>query len=293
MPWLQFSLEAEDGDTDRLSELFELAGALSVTLQDAEDQPIYEPDPGDTPLWSRTRVVALFGNDVDPERIFFLLAGAEPDWAAALHVARLDDRDWEREWLRDFRPMQYGRRLWVCPTSEEPPDPKGVNLFMDPGLAFGTGTHPTTALCLEWLDACPPKDREVLDFGCGSGILAIAALRLGAGHATAVDIDPQALQACAENAARNGVSDRIDIMLPGDLPAGTVDVLLANILANPLIDLAENLAARVRPGGTIVLSGILEEQGEAVAAAYHPWFNLLSSVVREGWVRLKGVRCGG
>jgi len=290
LSWLQFSLEVADGDTERLTEMFESAGALSVTYQDAQDQPIYEPDPGDTPLWSKTKIVALFTGDTDPERIRALVAGMGPGKPAGIVVERLEDRDWEREWLVDFRPMRFGGRLWVCPGGEVPPDPAAVSLLLDPGLAFGTGTHPTTALCLEWLDANPPQGLRVLDYGCGSGILAIAALKLGAGHVTAVDIDAQALCACGENAARNLVRDRLEVMDPDDLQAGEVDVLLANILANPLIELAGSLASRVRAGGSIVLSGILEEQGGAVAAAYDPWFNLGQPVVREGWVRLEGVR---
>jgi ribosomal protein L11 methyltransferase len=189
-----------------------------------------------------------------------------------------------------YAPMQFGTRLWIVPTGFDAPDPDGVNLLLDPGLAFGTGTHPTTALCLEWLDAHPPVDQVVIDYGCGSGILGIAALKLGAREVWAVDNDPQALVATLDNAQRNAVAAQVKPVMPGDLPAMHADLLLANILANPLIELAPRFADFVRPGAALVLSGILAEQADSVSAAYGDRFTLQPPAQREDWVRIVGVR---
>ncbi|WJW75191.1 50S ribosomal protein L11 methyltransferase [Thiohalobacter sp. IOR34] len=292
MPWIQLSLEAGDRDPDALSDLFAELGALSVTLEDAADQPLLEPAPGTTPLWSRTRVVALFPDSADTALLRGQLAERCGEaLAARIEQTTLDDRDWVRAWMDGFEPMRFGRRLWVCPSNVEPPEPDAVNLLLDPGLAFGSGTHPTTALCLEWLDAHPPRGLAVLDYGCGSGILAIAALKLGAARAVGVDLDPQALIASRDNAARNGLEGHVDARLPAELPADEpFDLVLANILANPLIDLAAHLAGHLRPGGRLVLSGILAEQAAEVAEAYAPWFEMASPVAQDGWVRLEGRR---
>jgi len=292
MPWQQLSLEAGDLNAEDLSTFFESCGALSVTFVDAADQPLFEPDPGTTPLWSATRVTALF--DVDAE-----LASLKHQLAVTYGAGVLDrlieetlqDQDWERAWLDRFHPMQFGERLWICPAGQRPPpEDHQVLIDLDPGLAFGTGTHATTALCLEWLDQHPPHDQRVLDFGCGSGILAIAALKLGAATVWGVDIDPQALWASRENAARNQVADGLATALPDDLPEQDYDLLLANILANPLIELAPRLAELLRPGGRLVLSGILPAQADDVCAAYAPWFSLSDPVQRDDWVRLHGRR---
>ena len=253
MPWQQLTLEAGDLDPDVLSVFFEEKGALSVTLADAADQPIFEPDPGTTPLWSATRVTALFPEDADLQAIRQALAGR---FGAALTERvveeTLTDQDWERAWLDRFQPMRFGEHLWICPAGQRPPaDDDQVLIDLDPGLAFGTGTHPTTALCLAWLDRHPPSGQQVLDFGCGSGILAIAALKLGAAQVWGVDIDQQALWASRENAARNLVADKLTTALPDELPEQTYDLLLANILANPLIELAPRLACLVKPGGQL------------------------------------------
>jgi ribosomal protein L11 methyltransferase len=292
MPWLQFSLEAGDIGPENLSAFFEQQGALSVTFVDAADQPLFEPAPGTTPLWSATRITALFDADVDRGALKRGLAAQfGAGVAARLTAETLADQDWERVWLEQFRPMRFGARLWVCPAGQVPPvDGETVIIDLDPGLAFGTGTHPTTALCLEWLDRHPPERRAVLDYGCGSGILAIAALKLGAQTVWAVDIDEQALWSSGENAARNGVDARLKTALPQQLPDQTFDLLLANILANPLMALAPQLAARVRAGGELVLSGILKDQAAAVSAAYQRWFIMGEVVERDGWVRLHGVR---
>jgi len=292
MSWLQFSLEAGDVDPETLSAFFEQQGAVSVTFADAADQPLFEPPPGATPLWSATRVTALFDATVDPVALQHALAAQfGADAGGRLVREALADRDWERAWLDQFQPMRFGRRLWVCPAGLTPPvEDETVIIDLDPGLAFGTGTHPTTALCLEWLDAHPPAGSTVLDYGCGSGILAIAALKLGAGSVWGVDIDPQALWSSRENAVRNGLDARLRTCLPEQLPDREFDLVLANILANPLIELAPQLAARVAPGGELVLSGILSEQASAVSDAYRPWLAMREPVERDGWVRLHGVR---
>ena len=291
MPWLQLTLPAGDADPQALADTFDALGALSVTLQDAADQPLFEPPPGATPLWSQVRVTALFESDADIARIQAALANRfGTACAERLQIETLDDRDWVRAWMDGYAPMRFGAKLWIVPTGFEAPDPDGVNLLLDPGLAFGTGTHPTTALCLEWLDAHPPVDQVVIDYGCGSGILGIAALKLGAREVWAVDNDPQALVATVDNAERNGVAARVRTVLPGDLPVLAADLLLANILANPLIELEPRFAALVQSSGAIVLSGILAEQADAVRAAYAAAFVMQPAAQREDWVRLDGVR---
>lgn len=290
MPWIQLTLEAGDRDPEQLSDFLLETGAASVTFLDAADQPIFEPDPGDTPLWTETRVVALFDDPTRCTQARRALAerfGA--DTAARVALETLEDRDWERAWMDHFQPMRFGRHLWVVPTGMAPPeDPRAVVLDLDPGLAFGTGTHPTTALCLAWLDGHPPAGQSVLDFGCGSGILAIAALKLGAARALGTDIDDQALWASRENAERNGVADRLALCRPEALPDTPVDLLLANILANPLIELAPRLAGLVREGGWLLLSGILSEQAEGVMAAYAPWIRFDPVQEQDGWICLAG-----
>jgi len=292
MSWQQLSLEAGDLNAEELSVFFESRGALSVTSVDAADQPLFEPDPGTTPLWSSTRVTALFDAETELGPLKKQLAEACGEAVLDRLVEEtLEDRDWERAWLDQFHPMQFGEHLWICPDGQRPPPAEGqVLIDLDPGLAFGTGTHPTTALCLAWLDRHPPSGQQVLDFGCGSGILAIAALKLGAAAAQGVDIDPQALLASHGNAARNGVDAQLATCLPDDLPAGTFDLVLANILANPLIELASHLSTLVRPGGMLVLSGILAGQAVDVQNAYAPWFTFTPAAAQDGWVRLQAER---
>lgn len=292
MPWQQFSLEAGDLNPELIADFFGSQGALSVSFVDAADQPLFEPEPGTTPLWSATRVTGLFAEDAD---LSSLTQQLKSTFGAAaferLGVETLADQDWERVWLDQFHPMQFGRRLWVCPAGQRPDyDKDAVLIDLDPGLAFGTGTHATTALCLQWLDGHPPDNQRVLDYGCGSGILAIAALKLGAAAVWGVDIDEQALWASRENAARNGVDAGLMTGLPEALPDQRFDLLLANILANPLIELAPRLAGLVRAGGDLVLSGILGEQAVTVRAAYERWFSLSETVERDGWVCLHGIR---
>ncbi len=292
MPWQQLSLEAGDLSAEELSTFFESRGALSVTFVDAADQPLFEPDLGTTPLWSATRVTALFDADTELAPLkqqFADVYGAEV--RGRLTEETLHDRDWERVWLDQFHPMQFGQRLWICPAGLRPlPEAGQVLIDLDPGLAFGTGTHPTTALCLTWLDQHPPTGQQVLDFGCGSGILAVAALKLGAANVTGLDIDPQALLASQDNAVKNGVDTGLSTCLPDDLPVQTFDLVLANILANPLITLASRLSSLLQPGGSLVLSGILAEQAAGVESAYEQWFTFMPAAVRDGWVCLQARR---
>lgn len=287
MPWQELKLDAPASEADTLAEVLEELGAAAITLQDAADQPLFEPAPGATPLWDRTRITALFDAEVDVPAVVAGLAGTPlGDW----RVEPLREQDWERVWMERFVPLRFGRRLWVCPSWHEPPEPEAVNLLLDPGLAFGTGTHATTGMCLEWLDARLQPNRHCVDFGCGSGILGVAACLLGAASVWAVDIDPQALQATRANAERNDVAECIHTSRPEAMPTVQVEVVLANILAGPLIELAPRIAALAAPGGAIVLSGILCEQAEAVIAAYAPWAELRPWREREGWVCLEGIR---
>lgn len=288
MPWLQFTIEVDPDSAGRAEDALLEAGALSVTLSDGADQPLFEPPPGTTPLWKSTRVVGLFEADGDMEMVRAIVTNALPE--APMKVEALEDRDWTRAWMDNFKPMRFGERLWVVPGGFEPEDVDAVNMHLDPGLAFGTGTHPTTALCLEWLDGHAPKGVRVIDYGCGSGILAVAALLLGADEAVGVDNDPQALTASKDNAEKNGVADRLAVLAPEAPMPEAAEVVVANILAGPLVELAPRIASLVKPGGALVLSGILERQAEEVAAAYRPWFEMAAPVCREEWVRLEGKR---
>jgi ribosomal protein L11 methyltransferase len=291
MPWLQVRLAISPEQAETYEDALLTVGAVSVTFMDAEDQPIFEPDLGTTPLWSHTHLLALFEDGTDAEQ---LLAQLELLTGAPLpqhHSEVLADQDWERSWMDNFHPMRFGQRLWIVPSWHAAPEPDAVNLLLDPGLAFGTGTHPTTALCLEWLDGQDLTDCNVLDFGCGSGILAIAALLLGAKQAVGTDIDYQAIDASRDNAERNGIdASRFPLYLPEHLPAEQADVVVANILAGPLVALAPQLISLVKPGGRLALSGILAEQGEEVAAAYAEAFALDPLCIRDGWVRISGRR---
>lgn len=289
MSWLQVRLALTPAQAETYEDLMLELGAVSVTFMDAEDQPIFEPDLGTTPLWSQTHLLALFEGDTDAaaleQRVQLLANGL------TYEVERLEDQEWERSWMDNFQPMRFGKRLWIVPSWHEAPEPDAVNLLLDPGLAFGTGTHPTTSLCLQWLDGEPVAGLQVLDFGCGSGILAIAALLLGAERAVGTDIDVQALEASRENANRNGLDPaRFPLFLPADLPAEPADVVVANILAGPLVGLAEQITRLTRIGGRLALSGILAEQAEDVRAAYAGCFDLEPTATLDGWVRISGTR---
>ncbi|MDX1456148.1 MAG: 50S ribosomal protein L11 methyltransferase [Marinobacter sp.] len=295
MPWIQLQIPADPDNADQLEDLLMEMGADAVSMEDAADQPLYEPDPGTTPLWQQTRVTGLFSSDTNIDQ---LCASLRDAWhqqtqqdLADIDVSLVEDKDWERAWMDDFKPMKFGDRLWIVPSWHAAPDPDAANLLLDPGLAFGTGTHPTTALCLAWLDGKDVQDQQVIDYGCGSGILGLAALLLGARHVIGVDTDAQALEASRDNARRNQVEDnRLDLYLPEHEPDTQADVLLANILAQPLISLAGHLASRVKPGGHLVLSGILSNQAREVMEAYEPWFTMDEPVQQEDWIRLTGRR---
>jgi ribosomal protein L11 methyltransferase len=285
---LSFELGARDPDSAEES-CFDL-GATSVTYVDAHDDPVLEPLPGEFRLWPTTRLRALFPDGSDPKDLVRALTEGLGVPAGGVQTERIEDRVWEREWLRDFHAMRFGRRLWICPYHEQVTATDAVVVRMDPGLAFGTGTHPTTALCLEWLDRHIAAGQRIIDFGCGSGVLAIAAVKLGAAAAHCFDIDPQALTATRENAEANDVQSQvIAYEVAGGLPAG-VDVLVANILSGPLSELAPTFGALVRDGGSIVLAGLLEHQAADVTQAYGAWFDIHPFEVREGWSGLAGKR---
>ena len=287
MSWLQVSIEIDSGAVEQLTEFFHEAGALSVTALDAGDEPLLEPAPGETPLWQRVRLVALMQPDTDTAKLQTGLAEINAT-VANLQIEKLADRDWSSTWRESFGAMRFGRRLWVAPMDAEVPDADAVVVRLDPGLAFGTGTHATTALCLEWLDAHMRPGSRVIDYGCGSGILAIAALKLGATEVNAVDIDPQALQASRENARRNGINTGLSVQFPDALQASGVDLVVANILANPLIELSSQLPALLADRGEIIMTGILAEQAESVMAAYRDALDFEQPVSRDEWVLLSG-----
>lgn len=291
MAWIQLQFKANADKVERLSDELNEAGAAAVTLLDAADQPLFEPSPGDTPLWSQTYVDALFPEGVDLAAILQQLKQRwAPDPLPPLRSKVVADQDWERAWMDHFKPLCFGSRLWICPSWLPVPDPEAVNILLDPGLAFGTGTHPTTALCLEWLTRAALGQAQITDYGCGSGILAIAALKLGAAHAWAVDHDPQALLATQTNAAHNEVASQLRTASPSEFSETDADVLLANILADPLLALAPRFARLVRPGGWIALSGITEDQTQQLIQACNPWFSFAVPVAKEGWVLLTGRR---
>lgn len=291
MSWLQIRLAVTPENAARHEDLLLAMGAVSVTFMDAEDQPIYEPELGTTPLWSKTHLLGLFDSGLDASALEQALKQVFADELPQYSVEELPEQDWERSWMDDFKPMRFGRRLWIVPSWHSTPEPDAVNMLLDPGLAFGTGTHPTTALCLEWLDGHQLDGLDVLDFGCGSGILAIAALLLGARHATCTDIDPQALEATAANAGRNAIEPgRYSLYLPEAMLGQHHDLVLANILAGPLVELAPQLAAQCRPGGHLVLSGILAEQADQVREAYADHFTLDPVRTLDGWVLMSGIR---
>ena len=296
MPWVQITLSATPENSEVLEDMLLLCGAGAVSLLDGADQPVFEPIKGTTPLWQDTRVMGLFEADTDADALLEYLGNG---WQAAypsLHFPSykleiLEDKDWERQWMDRFEPIQFGARLWVCPSWKAVPDPTAVNLMLDPGLAFGTGSHPTTALCLQWIAQQDWQHKTVIDYGCGSGILAIAAILMGAEQVLGVDNDTQALTATIDNAQRNGIAAAtIPVFLPADTPNQAVDVMLANILAGPLIDMAERLSELTKPAGLIALSGILQHQADAVIAAYEPWFNMHTVVSKDEWVRIDGIR---
>jgi ribosomal protein L11 methyltransferase len=291
MPWLQAHLEVEKSQAPLIELLFGQLGALSITLEDARDEPMLEPPPGAMPLWQDTRITGLFDSATDADHLRARIDEAlNRENSRSLSLEILEDQAWERAWLEHFQPLRFGDELWICPTGRQVDQPGATIIHLDPGLAFGTGTHPTTALCLEWIDGTDLEGKTVIDFGCGSGILAIAALKSGARQAIAVDHDPQALLATRSNAERNQVSERLETLAADEFRPRQADVVLANILANVLIDLSPLIRSLVQPGGQLVLSGILQHQAGEVARAYDADIRLQPPAAQEGWVRLQGVR---
>ncbi len=292
MAWHQLSVVTDESTAPELSDFFSELGAVSVTYSDAEDEPVYEPAIDQTQIWSNTKVTALFELDTDPDIVQSLVFNqfiGQPLHAWNAEV--LQDQAWERAWMEHFHAMKFADTLWICPTGQERDEPGTVCMTLDPGLAFGTGTHPTTALCLEWLAAHDLKDKVVIDYGCGSGILAVAALLLGARHAHAVDIDPQSLTASRYNAEKNQVQDRVSYYLPEQFSPIQADIVLANILAKPLIELSASISGLVKPGGHLILSGILNEQAESVVEAYRSHgLTMANAVSQEDWSRLDAER---
>ena len=293
MAWHQITVITNEDTAPKIADYFSGLGAVSVTYMDAEDEPVYEPAIGETKIWTNTRVIALYELTADPAKIRsqtlkHFHQACPNHWEFEV----IQDQAWERAWMEHYKPMKFADKLWVCPTGQEQQEECTVCLILDPGLAFGTGTHPTTALCLEWLASHDLKDMTVIDYGCGSGILAIAALLLGATTAYAVDIDPQAITATESNAEKNNVQDRIVCCLPEQFNSLNVhaDVVLANILAKPLIEMVGQITSLVVPGGRLVLSGILVEQAQSVIEGYQPYLSLDKCVQQEDWIRLTGSR---
>lgn len=298
MAWRQFAMNLGALDPEAVEDIFVRFGASSVTMTDAGDNPVLEPGPGETPLWTDTLITGMFSPDVDlhqfADKLLDELGLAE---LPAHRTETLEDRAWEREWLKDFGPMQFGRRLWILPKGSEPFSDDIAVVYLDPGLAFGTGTHATTALCLEWLDGLSLEGKSMLDYGCGSGVLAIAALRLGCRRATGMDIDPQALIATQQNASDNNVAEKLTVSGAVDEIRGDFDVVIANILAGPLVRFAESITLTIRGRGMLALSGVLCEQADEVMAAYEPWIDFDEPVFREQdgqeWSILTGKRRTG
>jgi ribosomal protein L11 methyltransferase len=307
MPWLQLILEIPRENIADIENALIKAGAVSVTLQEhippgELEKPILEPSLGETPLWDTSRLTGLFDASCNIAQVNWLLE-QQITPLTKLRWEQLEDKDWEREWMDNYHPIQCAKKLWICPSWKTPPDPEATNLLLDPGLAFGTGTHPTTFLCLQWLANQSFKDKDIIDYGCGSGILGIAALLLGAKTVAGIDIDPQALTATHDNVIRNNLNkERFPVYLPSEFEklhsistdkinnTKQADLILANILAGPLVELAQTLIAHIRIGGIICLSGILAEQAKSVQQAYKNNIKFEAIAEQEGWVRLAGER---
>lgn len=280
--WFQLKIEhCPVGEIEQFSEELEEYGALSIMLTDKNDNPVLEPEPGTTPLWPEVIIQALFSEALQAQHTRDQLAQSYPRLTLNLEI--LEDKDWERAWMDDFKPQRFGKRLWICPSWTAPPEPDAVNLMLDPGLAFGTGTHPTTSLCLTWLEQAELKEQSVIDYGCGSGILSLAALKLGAKEVYAVDIDQQALQATQNNALNNDIEkDKLLISFPDELDQ-PVNLIIANILLAPLVTLKERFQNLIYPDGKLVISGLLEEQATILINAYESQFTLVGQENLNGW----------
>lgn len=291
MPWIQLKINSQAENAEQIGDMLSANGAQAVTFVDAKDTPMYEPKPGEVMLWPDTQIVGLYDAQYDMARVISQLSKSKLLGENFNHkLDQLEDKDWEREWMVNFHPMQFGERLWICPSWRDVPDPNAVNVMLDPGLAFGTGTHSTTSLCLKWLDSLELSNSTVVDFGCGSGILGIAALKLGAKRVVGIDIDPQALLASQDNANRNDVGEKIELYLPQHQPELQADVVLANILAAPLRELREVITSYCKNGGKLVLSGILDNQAEEINALYSQDFVMEPIAIDGEWARVSGVK---
>jgi ribosomal protein L11 methyltransferase len=280
--WYQLKIEhCPSEEIEQISEELEEFGALSIMLTDKNDNPVLEPEPGTTPLWPEVIIQALYAQAEEAQQSRSHLTLTRPSLECSMEI--LADKDWERAWMDDFKPQRFGNRLWICPTWHTPPDPQAVNLMLDPGLAFGTGTHPTTSLCLTWLEQAELSDKTVIDYGCGSGILSLAAVKLGARHVLAVDIDAQALQATQNNAHSNQITEQqISISMPEALQ-DPVDLIIANILLAPLMSLNERFYQLLNPGANLVVSGILTEQADLLIKTYESSFSHIAAHHHDGW----------
>ena len=294
MPFLQVNIVVPSSHAELLSDELMEVGALSTAIEDAyagtdKEQPIFdEPNEPSAEIWEQSLIIAMFDADTDVDAAVALLPENMRPVKEAYTVTSVADQDWVKLTQSQFDPIHVSERLWITPTWHEAPTDGSINIELDPGLAFGTGSHPTTFLCLRWLDAHMPQGAAVLDYGCGSGILAITAAKLGAGKVVGVDIDKQAIRASHDNAAQNQVN--IEVYLPDEQPEGQFDVVVANILANPLRMLGQMLAGRVKTDGQIVLSGILAEQVEEISALYQQWFDMKPATIQDGWACLFGIK---
>ena len=291
--WLQLVCHTQENSVEAIESAMEDSNVLSITMQDKFDTPVLEPLPGELRLWKDLIITALFEYDTDLTALTELLEENTEAWNIDKFIIEtVEDQDWERAWMKDFHPMKFGENLWIYPSNHEIPEDDNVKILLDPGLAFGTGTHPTTSLCLEWLDQNPPENKDVIDYGCGSGILALAAAKLGANKIVATDIDPQALTATKDNMLRNDIAaEKIPCYLPEDCPKQPVDLLLANILCGPLNELFPLFSALTKSGGKLVMSGLLSEQQHQILDTYSSDFTDFEVKQLGDWVRITAVKC--
>ena len=292
MTWLQLRIECNESQTSTFELILDLLGAVSITFEDGANQPLYEPPLGTNPLWQITRITALVDGETNQQELVEQLTtqyfGSEP---LNYQIQLMEDKTWQTEWMKHIKPVSFNNRLWVVPQGFEIPEPEATNVLFNPGLAFGTGSHPTTALCLEWLARQNLKGKTLIDYGCGSGILGIAACLLGSNENHMIDIDSQAIEATTKNAQLNNLSSKqIQCYLPEVFPNIQCDVLIANILATPLIELAETFSSLIPSKGLLALSGILDEQVDAVQSTYEAWFDIISVESKGEWILLNAIR---
>lgn len=290
--WQQLKIQVESEKAVKLEEKLLEAGAISISFLDAKDQPIFAEELGSVFLWQQTYILALFNHSTNLDSLISELNKVlSITNSNKLEIIEIQDQNWQEKWKKDFKPINFGKNLWICPSWDPPPDPSATNIILDPGLAFGSGNHITTSLCLKWLAQFLVEGSKVVDYGCGSGVLSIASAMLGASKIYAVDNDPQAITATIDNSLKNRLDkDTITTYLPEALPEIKADILLANILAKPLIDLAEHFSGKLRPGGHIVLSGILRDQTTLICDHYEKWFSIEKSIIEQDWALLTGTR---